>query len=320
MTYDWSRRRFLKGAVALGGVALTPTLLSGCEEAGFGNTLARIKETGLIKAGYAGERPYAYNDNGLVGAIPAVHRAVFERIGGIELEGVQTPFRNLIEGLNSGVFDVISAGMFATPSRCAQVAFAEPTYCSPSSMMVRRGNPLGLSDYSSVAAKEASLAVLAGAVERRYALASGVPEDRLTTVGSQKQGFELVAEGKVDAFTLTSISLRAILERAAQAEPSGPSGGIAAWARQVELVPPFVPVVNGEKQLGCGAAGFRRTDDSLLAAFNRELAALHAEGAVLELMQPYGFTAGEMPEPGVTTEQLCSGEGRAATETDPLPR
>ena len=320
MTDDWSRRRFLKGAVAIGGVALTPALLGGCEEAGFGDTLAKIKETGVIKVGFAGERPYAYDDNGLVGAIPAVHRAIFERIGGIELKGIQVPFRDLTKDLNSGAFDVIAAGMFVTPGRCTRVAFAEPTYCSLSSMMVSKGNPLGLSDYRSVAAQDARLAVLAGAVERGYALAAGVPENRLTTVRSQGQGLEQLATGEVDAFTLTSISLRAILERAAQAEPSGPSGGIAAWADRVELVPPFVPMVNGQKQLGCGAAGFRRTDDSLLTAFNRELAALQAEGAVLELMQPYGFTAAEMPESGVTTEMLCSGEGRAITGSDSLTR
>lgn len=320
VTDDWSRRRFLKGAVVIGGVALTPALLAGCEQAGFGNTLARIKKTGVVRVGFAGERPYAYDDNGLVGAIPAVHRAVFERIGGIQLEGVKTSFRNLIEGVNSGTFDVISAGMFVIPNRCAQVAFAEPTYCSPSGMMVRTGNPLGLSDYDSVVASKATLAVLAGAAERRYALASGISEDRLNIVGSQEQGLEQVAEGEVDAFTLTNISLRTILARATQAEPSGPTGGIAAWAKRVELVSPFIPVIDGKQQLGCGAAGFRLTDDSLLEAFNEALAALHAEGKVLELMRPYGFTVDEIPESGVTTEMLCSGPGRAISGSDSLPR
>lgn len=304
----------------MGGAALTPALLAGCEQAGFGNTLEKIKEAGVVKVGFAGERPYAYDDNGLVGAIPAVHRAIFERIGEIRLEGVKTSFRNLIEGVNSGAFDVISAGMFILPNRCAQVAFAEPTYCSPSGMMVRTGNPLELTDYDSVVAGKAILAVLAGAAERGYALASGIPEDRLKIVGSQEQGLEQVAEGEVDAFTLTNISLRSVLARATQAEPSGPTGGIAAWAGRVELVSPFIPVIDGKKQLGCGAAGFRLTDDSLVQAFNEALAALQAEGKVLELMRPYGFTADEMPEPGVMTEMLCSGPGRAISGSDSLPR
>lgn len=321
MTNDWSRRRVLKGMVAMGGVAAIPSLLGGCEQAGFANTLEKVKEKGVIKVGYSGERPYAYYSNGLVGAIPAVHRAVFDRIGGIELEGVKVPWRNLIEGLNSGVFDVISAGMYVTPTRCAQVGFAEPTYCIPEALMVRKDNPLGLSNYDSIAAnKKATVAVIAATVEQRYALAAGVPEDRVVLITTQEQGLELVADGDVDAFGLTSISLRTTLEHARQAESSGPVEGPADWAARVELTEPFVPVINGDQQLGCGAAGFRLTDDLLVAAFNEALAALHAEGKVLELMKPYGFRETNMPGPELTSEQLCRGEVRALSGTKLLPR
>lgn len=319
MTNDWSRRRFLKGTAAMGGMALTPALLGGCAEVGFANTLEKVKEQGVIKVGYAGERPYAYYQDGLVGAIPAVHRAVFDRIGGIELQGKKVLWRQLIEGVNSGVFDVISAGMYATPTRCAQVAFADLTYCMPEALMVRKGNPLGLSNYESVAAnKKASVAIIAATVEMGYARAAGVPRERIVIVPDQRSGFELVADGDVDAFGLTYISLRTSIERSRQAEPSsGPTpGGFPTWHKQVEVAEPFVPVIDGEKQLGCGAAAFRLTDDLLVQAFNKELAALHAEGKVLELMKPYGFTAANMPGAGVTTAELCKGEARAITGGD----
>src|SRR5690625_2720056 len=97
---DHSRRRFLKGAAALGGVALVPPLLGGCEEMGFSDTLAKARDTGVIRVAYAGERPYAYEaDDELVGAIPAVHHAVFERLDIGEIKGIKLPWRNLIEGL-----------------------------------------------------------------------------------------------------------------------------------------------------------------------------------------------------------------------------
>jgi polar amino acid transport system substrate-binding protein len=52
-------------------------LAGGCAALGFGNTLDRIKRDGVVRVGHAGERPYAYEEAGvLVGATVAVHRAV----------------------------------------------------------------------------------------------------------------------------------------------------------------------------------------------------------------------------------------------------
>src|ERR687893_1110871 len=95
----WTRRRFLQGALLVGGLPAT----SGCGAFGFGDTLQRIRDEGVIRLGIAGERPYAYLEGGeLVGATAAVHRAVFRRIGDIEVRGVQTGFGDLINGLNAG--------------------------------------------------------------------------------------------------------------------------------------------------------------------------------------------------------------------------
>jgi hypothetical protein len=37
-------------------------------------------------------------------------------------------------------------------------------------------------------------------------------------------------------------------------------------------------------------------------------------------MSEYGFTEAEMPDPGITTEQLCRAPGVTGPEIDPLPR
>lgn len=326
MRDGWSRRTFLKGGVLAGGLVAAPGVLTGCAAIGFGDTLDRIKEEGVLRVGHAGERPYAYEENGLRGAIPALHREIFSRIAGesVELRGVQTLFKDLIEGLNAGTFDVIAAGMFVRSDRCDQAAFSDPVYCARSALLTKKGNPLGLSNYSSVERQGATLAVLGGAVEQDDALAVGVPEGRIELVGGQEEGLKLVADGDVDAFALTSISLRALLTSAR--EPTGttppPAGSPspAELAEQVELLEPFVPVVDGEEKLGCGAAVFRKPDESLREAFNTELATLRSEGTVLELTTPYGFTEAEMAPPEVTTEQLCRTGGASGGQIDPLPR
>ncbi len=314
----WTRRRFLHATLLIGGLPA----VGGCGAFGFGDTLQRIRDEGVIRLGIAGERPYAYLEGGaLVGATAAVHRAVFRRIGDIEVRGVQTGFGDLIDGLNAGTVDAVAAGMFVTASRCDRVAFSDPVYCAPSGLLVARGNPDGVRDYASVARSGATLAVLAGGVEEEYARAVGVSDDLITQVGSQQQGLEMVADGEAGAFTLTHVSLRALLDAARRAAGVGlPGGSTEPVAERVELLDPFIPVVDGEEQLGCGAAAFRKPDTDLREAFNRELRALRAEGTVLELMSEYGFTAAEMPAPGITTEQLCRTGGVTGAEIDPLPR
>lgn len=319
-----SRRSLLKGGVLAGGLVTAPGLLAGCSALGFGDTLQEIRENGFVRAGIAGERPYAYLEGGrLLGAIAAVHQVIFARLGEIEVQAVQTPFNELIEGLNAGSFDVAAAGMFITAARCERAAFSEPVYCARSALLVPRGNPLGLRDYSSLVGRDALLAVLAGGVEEEYARGAGLADRQLRQVGSPEEGLERLASGEVAAFTLTSISLRALLDRARQ--QGGPPGPVpdaspAAQAERVELLAPFTPVVGGEEQLGCGGAAFRRTDEALRQAFNTELRALRREGRVLELARPYGFTPAEMPEPGISTEQLCRTGGVTGEELDPLPR
>lgn len=312
-----TRRGFLRGSLLVGGL----TAVGGCGSLGFGDTLQRIRDEGVIRLGVAGERPYAYFERGtLVGATAAVHRAVFRRMGDIEVVGVQTGFGELLNGLNAGAFDAVAAGMFITADRCERAIFSDPIYCAPAGLIVPKGNPAGLSDYTSVARTGATLAVLAGGVEESYAQAVGVPGNRIAQVGTQQEGLEVVVAGEADAFTLTHVSLRALLDTTRQAESAVPGGPVEPAAERVELLDPFTPVVGGVEQPGCGASVFRKPDEELWDAFNRELSALRAAGTVLALMSEYGFTEAEMPAPGVSTEQLCRTGGVTGPEIDPLPR
>jgi polar amino acid transport system substrate-binding protein len=300
----WSRRRVLEVAALVGGL----TAAGGCAAIGLGDTLGRIRDAGVIRVGIAGERPYAYLEGDeLTGGIAAVHREVFRRIGDVDVEGVVVPFGELIEGLNGGSYDAVAAGMFVTASRCELVAFSDPVYCALISLLVPAGNPNRLTDFVTVAAGQARLAVLGGAVEAEYARGAGVPDDLIVQVGTPEDGLDAVTSGDAEAFALTSVSLRSLV---AQAGPGA----------QVELTAPFTPVVEGRPVLGCGAAAFRAPDDELRIAFNRELSALRADGALLQLMAPFGFTEAEMASPDVTTEQLCATGGAPGGELDPLPR
>jgi polar amino acid transport system substrate-binding protein len=94
-----------------------------------------------------------------------------------EVDGVLTEFGSLIPGLQAGRFDIIAAGMFITPKRCAEINFSEPSYGIGQAMLVKKGNPKGIQDYSSIKANpDLKLAVMAGAVEVGYVTALSIAD------------------------------------------------------------------------------------------------------------------------------------------------
>ena len=283
---------------ALAGGLLAAAVLAACSStepgtgAAKGNTLDRVKEDKKVNVGFANERPYAYTDGGdLQGEAPAVHQYIFDQIGGVELEPKLFEFGALIQALNADRVDVVTAGMFITPERCQEASFSNPEYVATTALLVKKGNPDGLSDYKSAADKKAKVAVMTGAVEVEQAKGSGVPESQLQVVADQQSGLDAVKSGRADAFALTSISLRAL----AKSDSS------------VEVSEAFIPVVDGKEQIGAGAAVFRKGDTELRDAFNAELEKLLASDKWLELVEPYGFTEAEKPDPSLTAEKLCQG-------------
>ena len=89
--------------------------------------LKSLQEKGVVKVGFANEKPYAYEEDGeLKGGAVAIAKAVFENLGIEEVDGHLSDFGQLIPGLGAGKFDVITAGMAITPDRCDSVDFGEP--------------------------------------------------------------------------------------------------------------------------------------------------------------------------------------------------
>lgn len=287
-------------ALALGGAVASISLLAACSQTepgtgastDAGTTLERVQDDGVVKVGFANERPYAFQDGGdLVGEAPAVHGYIFEQLGIETLEPNLFEFNALIPALNSERVDVVTAGMFITPERCEQADFSNPEYVATTALLVPKGNPKGLSDYASVADSGAKLAVMNGAVEVEQARGNDIADKQLQIVADQQAGLDAVKSGRADAFALTSISLRALAESDSS----------------VEVAEAFIPVVDGVEQIGAGAAVFRQGDDDLREAFNEELKKILEDGTWLELVEPYGFTEAEKPDPDLTAEELCKG-------------
>lgn len=286
--HSLSRRRLLLSATGLAAGSLVATTLPALAD----TALERIKAQGYIRVGFANEAPYGYAtpDGKLTGEAPEVAKAVLAKMGITQVDGVLTEFGSLIPGLKAGRFDIIAAGMFINPKRCAEINFSEPSYGIGQAMLVKAGNPKGIKDYSSFKdSAELKLAVMAGAVEAGYAKDSGVPDGQLVVLPDQSSLLAAVQSGRADGAALTALSIADMAKKGEGVESTKPFGEVA-----------------GKSVKGHGGFGFRKEDTDLYEAFNGELKKFIGSPEHIALVTPLGFGADYLPNK--TMEQLCKGE------------
>jgi polar amino acid transport system substrate-binding protein len=281
-----------RAPISRGRAALASGLLAGLAAAGVyaldrpESTLARVRREGVVRVGYAPERPYAFRtpDGRVTGESPELARAVLRTLGVGRVEWVQTEFRALIPELRAGRFDLIAAGMFVTPERAAQIAFSRPTFVAAPALVVRREAAPGIGGLADVRALPAGrVAVLDGAVEERLVRGAAIGDERILRVPDPSTGVEAVRSGRAAAFALSRLTLQELVhERAAD----------LAIVFPLRDAPP-----GGAAAVGHGAFGFRRDDDDLRAAFDAALARIVGTPAHLRLVAPFGFTAADVPPP-----------------------
>ncbi|MGN7387607.1 ectoine/hydroxyectoine ABC transporter substrate-binding protein EhuB [Sporosarcina sp. SAFN-015] len=283
----------------IGILAIVLVLLAACssEDSASGEgVLNSLQEKGVVKVGFANEKPYAYEEDGeLKGGAVAIAKAVFENLGIEEVDGHLSDFGQLIPGLGAGKFDVITAGMAITPDRCNSVDFGEPEMQYGEGLIVAAGNPENLHSYADIAANpEITVAVMSGATEKDFMIREGVDEKQIMMVPDIPASFAAVSSGRAHATTGTEMTIKMALESADQ--------------EKLEFVSDFVqPEIEGVPSYG--AAAFRIDDDELREAYNAELKKLKESGKIAELIEPYGFTEEmNVVDPALTTESICSGK------------
>jgi polar amino acid transport system substrate-binding protein len=256
------------------------------------STLEQAKQDGFIRVGFANEAPFGFAtpDGKLTGEAPEVAKAVLNAIGIPQVDGVLTEFGSLIPGLKARRFDIIAAGMFITPKRCAEIAFSEPSYGIGQAMLVKAGNPKQIADYGSIVAnKDLKLAVMAGAVETGYAKDAGVPQAQLVVLPDQSSLLAAVQAGRADAAALTALSIADMAKKGEGVESTKPFGEVA-----------------GKSVKGHGGFGFRKDDKELYQAFNDQLKKFVGSPEHIALVEPFGF--GKDYLPNKTMDELCKGE------------
>jgi polar amino acid transport system substrate-binding protein len=291
-----SRREMLKRSAFVGiAAAAGPGLLAACSSSGAStNSLSGLRKQGYVRVGFANEAPYGYADASgkLTGEAPTVARAIMKKLGVPEVQGVLTEFGSLIPGLIAKRFDMIAAGMFITPERCGQILFSNPDYIAAEGLAVPKGNPKNLSDYQSVASSGIKLGVETGAVEGDYAKQAGVKDSQIQQFPNGPTGMQALKSGRIDAFSLTAISLNYLVS----------SGGYSGFD-----VVSFVPTDSSGKKIQTGGGyGFRKGSEDLVNKFNQQLAAMQKSGELAKLVAPFGFNGPTLAGAvGLTSAQMC---------------
>jgi len=264
---------------------------------GDGSLLEEIQESGTVTVGIANEVPYGYEDEEsgeITGEAPEIARRVFEELGVANMEAVVTEFGGLIGGLEAGNFDMIAAGMYINPDRAENVLFTDPDYCVLESMLVPEGNPLGLTNYNSVAETDARLAVASGTVNVDYAVWAGIPEGQIVEFAGIEDQYDAIAAGRVDAVSGTILTVQQH----------------ADVMEGFEALPAF-PALDeeGNEILGCGGFGFRYENQELRDEFNRVLNELQDTGEVQDIVEEHlGLRSLAEEAEDLTLEDLV-GEG-----------
>ncbi|WP_371598063.1 ectoine/hydroxyectoine ABC transporter substrate-binding protein EhuB [Streptomyces sp. NBC_00564] len=290
-----SRRALLAGASALGAVGALGA--AGCSRVATasgvdgGDLLDRLKAQGVVRLGIAGEIPFGYidTDGKLTGEAPELAKVIFKRLGVDRVQPVPIEFGSLIPGLQSQTFDVVSAGMYINPERCAQVIFSDPDYQMLDAFIVRKGNPKNLRDYKDVVAAKAKFATGTGYAEIQYAVEAGYKESDILIVPDQVAGLNAVEAGRADVFAGTALTAREVVKKSAKAESTEA----------------FAPLVGGKPHVDGGGFAFRTAETKLRDSFNVELKKLKDSGELFRILQPFGFTKAEMTD--MTAKELCRG-------------
>ena len=287
-----SRRSLLVGGAALGLLgAVGCSRVSDTDARDGGNLLERLRAQGTVRLGIAGEIPFGYIDkNGdFTGEAPEIAKVIFKRLGVAKVQPVPTEFGSLIPGLRSQQFDVVSAGMYINPERCAQVIFSDPDYRMRDAFIVRKGNPKNIHNYDDIVKHKAKMATGTAYAEIGYAEAAGVKQSDMLILPDQLAGLLAVEQGRADVFAGTTVTVHNVVKQ--------------RNSKRAEATEPFQAMLDGKPDIGAGGFAFRPEETKLRDAFNVELHKMKKSGELLRIVRPFGFTEGEMTD--LTAKELC---------------
>lgn len=250
--------------------------------------LDQLKSQGFARIAIANEPPWTKvsSDGKVSGAAPDLARAVLKKLGVPDVVASISEYGAMIPGLQAHRFDLVAAGLFIKPERCAAVLFSEPDLCDAESFLIKKGNPKGLQSYADIASQKAKVGVVGGGTEEKLAIDAGVPRSDVIVAPDPQSGVKMLQDGRIDVFALPVLSISSLMKKAD--DPN------------LEM---FAPVK--KTPIYCAGVAFRKSDKALRDAYDKVLAKMKADGEFAKIIEPYGYSAAAAMQ--TSREKLCGG-------------
>ena len=121
-------------------------------------------------------------------------RAVADKAG-YDIKIVNMGFDALIPALNTGVVDVVAAGVSITEERAKRVDFTEPYYTAGLSMLVRKSDAAKYPDFKSLAGQTVAVQIGTTGAEK----AKDIPGAKVTSFNATSEAFMALSMGNATA-------------------------------------------------------------------------------------------------------------------------
>ncbi len=292
-----SRRAFLVRTLSS---AVAAACATSCKSpvAGRGTVFENARRSGALRVGIANEKPYGYVDgNGsLQGAMVELLRAVLAPYGITQVNAQIADFNALVPSLLANRIDLIGAGMFIRPSRCGNIAFSDPVSRIGGAFLVRKGNPKNLHRLADVTRQPmVKIGTQPGVDQQQEVVQSGVSQEQIVLFSKDTEALAGLQAGRVDAIYFPALEVNGLLATSGDAD--------------LERADPFEQPLgtDGKPIYHYQAFGLRTEDKDLLAAVNKSIAMLLSSGKLLRILGAFGYSQRDMPIPGITAAEICSG-------------
>ena len=215
-------RRVVRGAIAATGLllaALLPgqALAQGGE--GLSPTLARIKSANVLHVGYReSSPPFSFLDqaNRPIGYSLELCEAIVDEIAAevdapdLKIEYVKVTSDDRIPAVVQNKIDLECGSTTANAERAKQVAFSPLIFVAGTKLMVAKASPISaatdLKGKTVVVTKGTTNEIAMHNVDRKFQLGLNI-----VTAGDHEQSYQMLADGKADAFATDDILLYGLI-------------------------------------------------------------------------------------------------------------
>lgn len=226
-----------------------------------------------MKFAYLIEPPFNFRDQDgkVVGCDIEVAEHVLLELGRSPFELVEAEFAELLPGVAAGRWQM-TTGLFGTEERRKIASFSRPIWALPDGLLVKKGNPLEIAGYRSIAENpDCILAIVRDQFQHRTAVEFAVPSNRIAIFETYAEAAVAVRDGSADAYASVALAHSGFMAQ----NPS--------WALEVVTIP------QSEKAPAFGSFAFGPTDIELRNSVDEVLARYLGSPAHRKMMSGYGF-------------------------------